>query len=394
MVTPRRPGPRLRHLEFHPSEHAGQRGLLLRDPLGIAAEAFVPEGLIPLLARCDGKASIAGLQRQVPGAPAGFVAKLVDQLDEALLLDSPRFATALATAVREFGAREVRPARHAGSAGYPAAREAAEAALGAMISRRTRREREAPRGLIAPHIDLARGREGYVMAYGYLAETTPADLYVIFGTGHHGPGAPVTGLAMDWETPLGRVRTDSEFVQAVHARLGPADPLDLFLHQHEHSLEFQVLMLQHVLHGQEFAVAGFLCGSLPSRSGDPGQEQYVQEILATFRAAAASKRVCFIAGADLAHIGPHFGDPEPVDDLRLDELARTERGRLAHLEQGNPGAFHAGLEAEGNPDRVCGATPIYLAAALASGSGEVLHYGQARAPGGQQCVSFCSVAFG
>ena len=145
-----------------------------------------------------------------------------------------------------------------------------------------------------------------------------------------------------------------------------------------------------------FEFACFLTRQLPSGDGHPDNEDYavrIREALAT-AAAASEKSVCWIAGADLAHLGPFFGDEQPVDDSLLERLFADEKERLSLLEQGSPGAFHRAVHDRGNPDRVCGASPIYLAAGLAGGAGEVLHYGQAAAPDGSQVVSFCSVGYG
>jgi hypothetical protein len=391
--------PAFRRLDVHHIEHGGQRGIALADPLDlIDGHVFVPEGLLPIVGRFDGARSVEDIETELArsmGAalPAGFVADLVRQLDERLVLHSPRFERALRTAVDAFLAAGVRPARHAGSAGYPPERDACRAALSAIVPPGSARTRPAPRGLIAPHIDLERGRDGYARAYRDLAASEPADLYVIFGTGHQGPGAPVTGLAMDWATPLGTVRTDRAFVAAVHARLGEPQPLDVYLHRTEHSIEFQVLMLAHALGSDAFEVAGFLTGALPSASGDPDEEDYVHRLLAAFgdAAAASGKRICYVAGADLAHLGPHFGDAAAVDTALLERLRRDEVERLAHLQRGDPGSFHRAVEDSGNPDRICGTAPIYLTAKLAGGRAELLHYGQACAADGAQVVSFCSM---
>ena len=197
---------------------------------------------------------------------------------------------------------------------------------------------------------------------------------------------------MDWHTPLGTVPTDRGFIEAVHQRIGGPCELDVYLHQGEHSLEFQMLFLRHVLDSHPFQVAGFMTGGL---GAEPGEDEVMRDVVGAFEevAAASGARVCFIAGADLAHIGPAFGDATPVAQERLDQLAEVEKGKLAHLEGGDAGAFYGSVEAGGNPDRVCGTTPIYLTAMLAGGEAELLHYGQAPAPDGSQVVSFCAMAF-
>lgn len=381
-----------------------ERGVVLRDRLGLSEPTFVPEPLLPIVGRCTGEHTLAQIRQAAArqlgeDVPLAFVTGLVQQLDDRLLLLGERFDAALTGAAADFLAPGVRPASHAGSAGCPSDPTALRRALAAMVLGPAG-PTTALRGLVAPHIDLQRGADGYRAAYTRLLAAPPADLYVVFGTGHAGPQAPVTGLPLDWQTPLGTVTTDRAFVDAVHAVLGPPQPMDLLIHRDEHSLEFQMLFLQH-LHerrggGQPFRVAGFLCGALPSASGNPLDEAWVQRLLGAFRSAeqVSGQRVCYVAGADLAHIGPFFGDDAAVDDARLLQLATAERERLQWLEQGAPGAFHAAVDCAHNPDRVCSAPAITLCAALAGGAGELLHYGQARADDGSQTVSFCAMAFG
>jgi MEMO1 family protein len=395
--------PAFRQLEVHRVEHEGRAGIVLHDPLGIAAQqVFVPETLLPVVALFDGQRTIPAIEAEIldssgQALPEGFVAGLVLQLDERLVLQSERFRGALDRTMAGFLKQSTRPPRHAGSSGYPAETAAAQEALAAMVRRPPAGQPllPTPRGLVAPHIDLVRGREGYVTAYSYLAECQPADLYVVFGTGHQGPGAPVTGLAMDWETPVGTLETDRDLIQGVHDAVGPAHPVDQFLHRDEHSIEFQMLFLAHVLDGhvRNVRVAGFLCGHLPWTGRDILQEAHVKRVLDAFRSGCDGRRVCFIGGADLAHLGPFFGDHAAVDRARLDTLATAEREKLAHLVKGDVGGFHRSVEADGNPDRICGTTPMVLAAALADAAGQLLHYDQALAPDGSQVVSFCTMVF-
>src|SRR5262245_53751194 len=277
--------PELRPLPAEPATAGGRDGLALRDPLRLAEPCFVPRELLPILVRFDGTnrpaavaaAATRDLRQRVPVAA---VDALVRDLDARLLLVSPRFRAARDEALARFLASGVRAAGHAGSAGCPADPAALRRELAATLATAVGgAARGAVRGLVAPHLDLDRGRPGYAAAYGHLLAPEPADLYVIFGTGHDGPAAPITGLPLDWQTPLGTAPTDRAFIAGVHDAIGPALPEDLLLHRGEHSLEFQVLWLQYLHERRGLPpprVAGFLCGALPSQNGDPSSEPWLQ----------------------------------------------------------------------------------------------------------------------
>ncbi|GAB4138893.1 MAG: AmmeMemoRadiSam system protein B [Planctomycetota bacterium] len=397
--------PAFRQLDLHEVREQDQRGILLTDRLGISEPVFIPEALLPIVGLFDGQRTVAEIAREASAScgecvPPEFVSRIVAQLDERFALLSERFERRLEREVRAFLDRTVRPCRQAGSAGYPADASELRNALLPLFRRPGgapggRGDRRAPGALVAPHIDLTRGRDGYSAAYRALLAAGPADLYVIFGTGHSGPSAPLTGLAMDWETPLGIAATERSFLEEVHARIGAPSPFDVFLHRDEHSVEFQVLMLQFVhelLGAGPVRVAGFLCGALPSADGDPDREEYVAAIESALASAAREigGRVCWVAGADLAHRGPSFGDPDPIDEPALRALEERDRRRISFLENGLPGQFHRAVEEVGNPDRVCSAPAIYLACSMAGAPMRLLHYGQAASA--KQVVTFAALA--
>src|SRR5690606_33343629 len=103
--------------------HDGQEYLLLRDRLGLAADTQVARALAPLLALCDGTrdaAAIAGAYALRGGEllPVALVQRLIEQLDEQLLLHSPRFEAHVREIVQTFAEADERPAAFAGRS-YP-----------------------------------------------------------------------------------------------------------------------------------------------------------------------------------------------------------------------------------------------------------------------------------
>ncbi len=395
--------PPLRNLGCRAEEADGEPGHVLWCPLGLCEPAFLTQAAAVAASCFDGRADAAEVAAEVSAnfpwrMTARDVLQLAAELDERLLLASPRFFLAAQAECDRWLAGGIRHAAHAGSAGYSADPEILRRDLDAMIRAPRRTPPTACAGLAAPHLDLRRGRLGYGAAYSRLLQTGPRPLYLVLGTGHHGPSRPVTGLPLDWSTPLGTACADRAFVDAVHARIGAPGPADLLLHKTEHSIEFQVVMLQRVhelLGAAPPRIAAFLCGALPAADGDPTKEEWLVRLLAAFAEARAASHedACVIVGADLAHIGPEFGAEQRLRPDRLVALERDDRRRLGPLLRGEPGAFHQAVLADGNRDEVCSAAALTLGSLLCDGPAELLRYGQAAAQDGSSCVSYCSLAF-
>src|SRR2546426_5915331 len=67
---------------------------------------------------------------------------------------------------------------------------------------------------------------------------------------------------------------------------------------------------------------------------DPRVPRFLEALGETI--AASGRRVALIAGADLAHVGPRFGDPEPVSPAELARLGGEDRGMLHAVGAGGP----------------------------------------------------------
>jgi predicted class III extradiol MEMO1 family dioxygenase len=119
------------------------------------------------------------------------------------------------------------------------------------------------------------------------------------------------------------------------------------------------------------------------------------------------RRICIVAGADFAHVGPQFGDPAPVDRRFSEHVEAGDRAMLDLIARGDadgfyhqivheaPGPGMAGdARAVGGPRRICGLAPIYATLCLLGPSdGRVLHYDQWIDQRGAGSVTFGCVAF-
>ena len=104
--------------------------------------------------------------------------------------------------------------------------------------------------------------------------------------------------------------------------------------------------------------------------------------------------VCFLISGDLAHIGPKFGDDEPVAEAFLTHSQAQDKAILKQTEVADPSAYFRVIAREGDGRRICGLPPTYtVLQAIRPSAGKVLHYGCYVHPQGYESVSFASVAF-
>jgi MEMO1 family protein len=408
--------PRLRALEAFPVQHEGQQCIALRDPAGFTDQiAVLPPLLLDLVSLFDGEHSIAQIQdimrRRHGEAPSvDQIAAVVERFDRAGFLDSERFAARRLALEDEFRRSPVRPASHAGGAyaGEPAELTAQIDAFftgpdgpdhpeSAPAATRVSRS-SGLSALIAPHIDFHRGGSTYGWAYKEILDRSDADLYVILGTCHAGMADPFSVTLKPYDTPLGPVPVDREFYDALAGRAGQDLLASEPAHRREHSIEFQTVMLQRLLgRRRPFTILPVLASYLHEaiwRRGRPEADARVPRFVDALRdtIASSSRRVCLIAGVDLAHVGPRFGDaaPNTADSLAVVEAA--DRRMLEPVVAADAGGFFASVAADGDARRICGLSPIYTLLRLLPGSpGRLLRYTQWRDPEG--AVTFCAVSY-
>jgi hypothetical protein len=399
--------PKLRPVEAFPTEANGKRVLCLRDPTHYAeAVLFVPPAAVEILRHFDGKHSILDIQAAYVRCHGHLlfreeVEELIATLDQHYFLEGARFTQHQERLEEQFRQAAVRPAFLAGRS-YPP--EGAE--LCQMLEQMLQHP-QGPAGtpvkdpihaLIAPHIDFMRGGVGYAWGYGGLDQRTDAELFVIFGTAHGGTSRPFAPCAKDFETPLGLVRTDRALVEELRRRCPAAIAVDDLAHRAEHSIEFQVIFLQHLLGAKRpFRILPILCGSFHEwvLTGKlPSDDPEMQRVLEALREllSAQDEPFCLVAGADLAHVGPRFGDPGSITPDVLRWIEEQDRRMLAPVAACDPDGFFRCVSREQDRRRICGLPPIYALLHLMRGrTGQLLHYGQAPDPEG--LVTFCTMAF-
>ena len=402
--------PRLRALEAFPVEQDGQRLIGLRDPGGFTEQVvLLPIPALDIVSLFDGERSVAEIHEIVQArhgraAPAPEdIARFAVRLDEAGFLQSLGFEARRQAIEEAWLAAPSRPAAHAGGA-YADDPDALKGQIDGFFVNGDGPGWPAPRpgapnlrGLIAPHIDFHRGGPTYGWAYRALVERSDADLFVVLGTCHAGMPDPFAATLKPYDTPLGPAAVDVDFFEALARRYGHDLLASQTAHRNEHSIEFQAVMLRRLLGHRPFTILPVLASFLheaiwtgADAEADPRVPRFLEALGETI--SASGRRVCVVAGVDLAHVGPRFGDAEANTAALLERVAREDAKMLEAVTASEPTAFFASVAADGDSRRICGLSPIYAFLRVLPGiRGELLRYSQWPDP--QGAVTYCAAAF-
>ncbi len=401
--------PRLRPLEAFPAMVSGQEVVCLRDPLRYSeAVVYVPAQTASILGLLDGEHSLLDIQEAFVWRFGNLLFReqllqVIRSLDEHLLLDSPRFAEYRVEIEEGFRRGRSRGASLAGKS-YPSDSRALGGQLEAYMAAPDGPGDTPPTpsaaslaGLVVPHIDFSRGGPCYAWGYRELEGTPPTDRFVILGTVHSPITRPFSLTRKDFETPLGAVETDQEFVDHLLEAAGKGYLDDEFAHRGEHSIEFQTVFLRHrTPPGRPVRIVPVLCGSLHrfiEESRSPSEDLAIEAFVAALRRTMATLggRTVVMASADLAHVGPQFGDPHQITPGQLREVADADREMLKSVEAGDAEAFFRSVARDEDRRRICGLPPIYTLLRLLPGArGRLLRYSQWPDPHGT--VTFAAIA--
>lgn len=399
-------------METFPVQVEGEEMFALKDASGLSESIVALSREALFVAWCmDGTRSLEQIREACSRrfgrpVPEENVRSVAEALERALLLDSEEARRRLRQAEREFLEAPSRPSAHAGAA-YEGDPEALGEALDVLLEEAARR-RPPPLpdgplvGLIAPHIDMHRGGAGYGAAYLPLREWLRRGAggpVVILGTAHASPDQLFVATAKAFETPLGPLEVDKTFLRALEERWGGSLRDGELVHRTEHSIEFQAVLLRHLAGREAPAIVPILCSSFHRhvQSGlDPVSDPQVARFVEALRATLAESPGALVIGAaDLAHLGPRFGDPDPVAPRVARWCAARDRDCLVRAAGRRPAEFFQEIAAEGDRRRVCGISAIYTALSVLprEARGTLLHYGQALDPRRTTLVSFASIAF-
>ncbi|MCJ7686233.1 MAG: AmmeMemoRadiSam system protein B [Desulfobacteraceae bacterium] len=394
-----------RDLEFFPVQHEGQQFVLIRDHLGLVQEGkAVGLPLYQIMTLLDGTTTVRDLQmelmRQRGGVLVGAdeINGLLAHLDESFLLDSERFKNAKERIIADFTEQRIRPCSHCGKS-YPENPSELRVRLDEILN--SELSIPEPEGkveaLIAPHIDLNVGYKGYSSAYQLLKHTSPSRI-ILLGVGHQLQNALFSLTDKDFETPLGITQSHRETIRRLReAGQGIIAPND-FIHRSEHSIEFQIIFLQHLLADNPFTIIPILCGSLQMGVPEYTRQAYLEQtgrFLDELRLILndPEQETILIAGVDLSHTGPKFGHEMPASHLQ-NSSQEHDQNLLKHLTRLDAANFWEESRRVNDQFNVCGFSALAcLLEILPECQGELLHYEIWHEEPTRSAVSFASAVF-
>lgn len=404
---------------------ADARQISDRPPVVMAPQAR------DLLALFNGEHTLDGIVEQIGrGLTREHLEPIVAQLDAAGLLEGPTFDGMLAKMREQFDGSPVLPPGSTASladmlvqAGMPEGEQATEEqraeqgpaklaeAMDRWIDEALKDEEDPsfdslPKAIVAPHIDYPRGWMNYAKVWGRLRVTDRPDRVVILGTNHFGMGTGVVGCDKGYSTPLGESPVDADVVAGLRQRLG--DPLftHRYDHEREHSIELQVAWLQHCLgkgeDGSFCKVFGALVHDPAVNNGEsydgngvslPAFVGAMREVLAELPG-----KTLVVSSADLSHVGPMFGDQQPLmgegtePEQFRNRVASGDREFLAMLEANKPDDLVAAMAWQGNPTRWCSVGNLVATMGITGAEEvELLNYAGAMDPQGMGLVTHAAM---
>ena len=334
--------PKLRPVEMFPVEAEGRQLVCLRDPFQYAPEpVFVLQQALPILQFFDAQHSVLDIQTAYARKTGGDilfsddVRKLAELLDSHLMLESEKFYELKESVEGTFREAKTRSPTHAGSACPTDADELRRTLTDYFEPPEGPGHPDSPPsdnslvGAVIPHIDLGRGGHCFAHPYKEILEHSNSDLFIILGVKHIGECGMYTTTYKDFETPLGVVKTDRDFLNLL--RGGDDEDLlaDEFFHKNEDSVEFQVVFLQFTE-----------IENLRHAIGKSGMS------------------VCVLASVDLSHVG-RFGNRFAVNESVLDRIRKEDLEMLQTAEAVDTEAFLESIRRTENRRRVDGVCPIY-----------------------------------
>ncbi|MFC1883147.1 AmmeMemoRadiSam system protein B [Thermodesulfobacteriota bacterium] len=392
-------------LDFLPVQHEGTQFIMIRDHLGLVEEGkAVGPPLYQLMALLDGSRTLRDLQADLMRQRGGVlvsndeVIEVINHLDDAFILDSERFRSAKEEMERAFAASKLRHCSHCGLS-YPDDSAELKKWLDQILAAGTEPagQEEKIAALVSPHIDISVGNKVYGTAYRVLEKLKPKRIFVL-GVGHYLREGLFCLTDKDFETPLGITKSDKAIIDELKDAGGESvSRLDIE-HKNEHSIEFQLIFLQHLLGAEDFKIIPILCGSLQPLDGRYDREGYTEKadlFLSRFRDILGESKdeTLLLGGIDLSHIGPKFGHEATAMQMESQAGAHDAKLLECFCSRDIDGFWEESIKVQDRYN-VCGFSAMAcMLEVLPPCKGKVLDYNMWHEEATRSAVSFSAVVF-
>jgi len=387
-------------LEVMPSPVPDRPGVLIRDALGFAKGILIiPPPLAPALACFDGSSSELDLRAALTRATGELevgelLRSVLETLGEGGFLENDAFQRLREDKRRAFAEAPRREPAHAGQAypeeapalremlrGYAAAAATSPQAAGAPTSDAP--PEPPPLAIAAPHVSPEGGFRSYAAAFSRLGPRLRERTFVVLGTSHYGEPDRFGVTRKPYVTPFGATRVDLDRVGRFTRGAGEAALEEDYCHAVEHSIEFQVLYLQHAV-APDVRIVPILVGPFATALFQGGRPEDDPALARAFAALGALREgeggaPVFVLGIDMAHVGRRYGDRfgARASEGRMLEVEQRDRERIDRALAPDAGAFWDLVQEGHDPLRWCGASPLYaFLRAIAPGPGRLRSYEQ------------------
>ncbi len=390
-----------------PSPVEERPGLIIRDSYGYSDRTLI---IPPLLVHClqffNGEYSELDVREELlrltGDLQSGTLAThLFEALHNAGFLDDDVYAEMREAKHCRFADSPVREPSHAGSAYPDDAAELTSALADWAGPRNGRGTGEASRmiGIAAPHVSPAGGYRSYRSAYQALNDSYRDRTFIVLGTSHYGQPEKFGLTRKNYRTPWGDARTDLGIVDELTAAAPQAIVQEDYCHAVEHSIEFQILFLQH-LFGPDVKMVPVLCGPFARSLYEGGKPEDDEGVHRFFDAlgeigAREKERLFWVLGIDMAHMGRRYGDAfQAVADVdEMAQVALDDSLRIARMEAGDAGGFWSLVQPNHDELKWCGSSPVYtFLKSVPEARGTLLRYEQWNIDE-QSVVSFAGMTF-
>jgi AmmeMemoRadiSam system protein B len=391
-----------------PSPSPEDPGLFIRDPYHFSdAMLIVPPPLVECLQCFDGRQTdldLRAMLTRITGRleTADISRNLVETLAKAGFLEDDTFAQMQQTKRREFAEKAVREPSHAGSA-YPEEPGELRTLLTEYMTDGAEDKPTPPAdglfAIAAPHVSPSGGWQSYQAAYRMLRPEHRDRTFVILATSHYGEPEKFGLTRKKFRTPLGESQTDTALVDWLEKRGGSAIEMEDYCHSFEHTVELQMIFLQHLM-GANVKILPILCGSYAHsiyRGGMPEDNDGVKRFLDALGELRDREgdRLFWILGVDMAHMGLRYQDQfEAVaGEGAMQNVANRDEQRIGRINELDAPGFWDLVQEQHDDLKWCGSSPFYTFLKTAPPSrGELLSYEQWNIDE-RSVVSFAGMAF-